>query len=43
MGTHFPAMSLVEVKALLEPGAKIEIEAMAVIESDALTPESVEA
>lgn len=31
MGKHFPAMALVEVKALLEPGAKVEIEAMAVI------------
>jgi enamine deaminase RidA (YjgF/YER057c/UK114 family) len=31
LGKHFPAMALVEVKALLEPGAKVEIEAMAVI------------
>ena len=31
MGKHFPAMALVEVKALLEVGAKVEIEAMAVI------------
>ncbi|MBL8152392.1 MAG: RidA family protein, partial [Blastocatellia bacterium] len=31
MGKHFPAMALVEVKALLEPNAKVEIEAMAVI------------
>lgn len=31
MGKHFPAMSLVEVKALLEPGAKVEIEATAVL------------
>lgn len=31
MGRHFPAMSLVEVKALLEPGAKVEIEATAVL------------
>jgi enamine deaminase RidA (YjgF/YER057c/UK114 family) len=31
MGRHFPAMSLVEVKGLLEPGAKVEIEATAVI------------
>ena len=29
MGEHFPAMTLVEVKALLEPGAKIEIEGLA--------------
>lgn len=31
MGKHFPAMSFVEVKALLEPGAKVEIEATAVV------------
>jgi len=31
MGRHFPAMSLVEVAALLEPGAKVEIEATAVL------------
>lgn len=31
MGKHFPAMALVEVKALLEPSAKVEIEAMAII------------
>jgi enamine deaminase RidA (YjgF/YER057c/UK114 family) len=31
MGTHFPAMTLVEVKSLLEPGARVEIEATAVI------------
>lgn len=31
MGKHFPAMALVEVKALLEPDAKVEIEAMAII------------
>jgi enamine deaminase RidA (YjgF/YER057c/UK114 family) len=31
MGKHFPAMALVEVKDLLDPGAKIEIEATAVI------------
>jgi enamine deaminase RidA (YjgF/YER057c/UK114 family) len=29
MGKHFPAMSLVEVKALLEPGAMVEIEGLA--------------
>jgi enamine deaminase RidA (YjgF/YER057c/UK114 family) len=32
MGKHFPAMTLVEVKGLLEPGARVEIEATAVIE-----------
>lgn len=31
MGRHFPAMALVEVKALLEDGAQVEIEAVAVI------------
>ncbi|MCS6886123.1 MAG: RidA family protein [Acidobacteriota bacterium] len=31
MGKHFPAMSLLEVKSLLEPNAKVEIEATAVI------------
>jgi enamine deaminase RidA (YjgF/YER057c/UK114 family) len=29
MGDHFPAMTLVEVSSLLEPGAKVEIEGMA--------------
>ena len=31
MGRHFPAMALVEVRGLLEPGAKVEIEAMAAV------------
>jgi enamine deaminase RidA (YjgF/YER057c/UK114 family) len=31
MGRHYPAMALVEVKSLLEDGAKVEIEATAVI------------
>ena len=31
MGRHFPAMALVEVSALLEEGALVEIEATAVI------------
>ena len=31
MGTHYPAMTLVEVSALLEDSAKVEIEAIAVI------------
>jgi enamine deaminase RidA (YjgF/YER057c/UK114 family) len=31
MGRHYPAMSLVEVSALLEDGAKVEIEATAVL------------
>jgi enamine deaminase RidA (YjgF/YER057c/UK114 family) len=32
MGSHYPAMTLVEVKGLLEDGAKVEIEATAVIQ-----------
>lgn len=31
IGCHYPAMSVVEVKGLVEPGAKLEIEATAVI------------
>jgi len=31
MGRHYPAMSLVQVKGLVEVGAKVEIEATAVI------------
>ena len=31
IGRHYPAMVLVEVKSLLEPGAKVEIEAMALL------------
>ena len=31
MGRHYPAMALVEVKALLEPGAKVEIEGTAAL------------
>ena len=31
IGRHFPAMSAVEVKALMEPGAVVEIEATAVV------------
>jgi enamine deaminase RidA (YjgF/YER057c/UK114 family) len=31
MGKHFPAMTLVEVKSLLEDDAKVEIEAVALI------------
>jgi enamine deaminase RidA (YjgF/YER057c/UK114 family) len=31
MGKHFPAMAVVGVSALLEPGAKVEIEATAVV------------
>ncbi|MBI3001159.1 MAG: RidA family protein [Deltaproteobacteria bacterium] len=31
MGKHFPTMTLVEVKSLYEPGAKVEIEGLAVL------------
>ncbi|MCB1057301.1 MAG: RidA family protein [Acidobacteria bacterium] len=31
MGRHFPAMALVEVNALVDPGAVVEIEATAVL------------
>jgi enamine deaminase RidA (YjgF/YER057c/UK114 family) len=31
MGKHYPAMALLEIQALLEPGAKVEIEATAAI------------
>ena len=31
MGRHYPAMALLEVAGLLEPGAKVEISALAVV------------
>ena len=31
LGKHYPAMSVVQVVALMEPAAKVEIEATAVI------------
>ncbi len=34
IGRHFPAMSVVQVAALIEAGAKVEIEATAVIPDD---------
>ena len=34
MGKHFPTMALVEVKALLEPGAQVEIQGLAVLPAD---------
>jgi enamine deaminase RidA (YjgF/YER057c/UK114 family) len=33
MGDHYPPMTLVEVRALLEPGARVEIEATAVLDA----------
>jgi enamine deaminase RidA (YjgF/YER057c/UK114 family) len=35
MGAHYPAMTLVRVAGLLEEGAKVEIEATAVVPEDA--------
>ena len=34
MGRHYPAMALVEVKRLLDPGALVEIEATAVLPAE---------
>lgn len=34
MGRHYPTMALVEVSALLEPDAKVEIQALAVLPPD---------
>jgi enamine deaminase RidA (YjgF/YER057c/UK114 family) len=34
LGRHFPAMSVVEVSALMESQAKVEIEATAVLAAD---------
>ena len=31
MGEHYPAMALIEIKGLLDPAAKVEIEATAVL------------
>jgi enamine deaminase RidA (YjgF/YER057c/UK114 family) len=33
IGRHFPAMSVVVVKGLIEPGARVEIEATAIVPS----------
>lgn len=38
MGRHYPAMALLEVRSLLEPGALVEIEATAVIPGVPDTP-----
>jgi enamine deaminase RidA (YjgF/YER057c/UK114 family) len=35
VGRHYPAMAVVQVVALIEPAAKIEIETTAVIPSEA--------
>ena len=32
IGNHYPAMALVEVKALVDPAAVVEVEATAVVE-----------
>lgn len=39
IGRHYPAMSVVEVQGLVEPGAKVEIEATAVIPDSEPVPE----
>ena len=40
LGRHFPAMSVVVVAGLLEPGAEVEIEATAVVPSESGTAPS---
>jgi enamine deaminase RidA (YjgF/YER057c/UK114 family) len=42
MGRHYPAMALVEVRALVEDLAKVEIEAIAVIDTAQSSDESTE-
>jgi enamine deaminase RidA (YjgF/YER057c/UK114 family) len=42
MGRHYPAMALVEVRALVEDLAKVEIEAIAVIDRAQSSDESTE-
>src|SRR5919206_3458145 len=39
MGRHFPAMTMVEVSALIEPEAKVEVETTAVVPSDPRLPQ----
>ena len=34
MGSHYPAMTLTEVGALADTGARVEIEATAVLDDD---------
>src|SRR6476659_5574025 len=38
MGRHYPAMSLVKVAGLLEPGAMVEIEGVAVLPEGSMRP-----
>lgn len=38
LGKHYPAMSLVKVAGLLEPGAKVEIEGIAILPPAVPTP-----
>ena len=38
IGRHYPAMALVEVKGLLEPGAKVEVQGLAVLPAPAEPP-----
>jgi enamine deaminase RidA (YjgF/YER057c/UK114 family) len=40
MGNHYPTMTMVEVAALIEDAAKVEIEATAVIPDDVESPAS---
>jgi len=35
LGRHFPAMALIEISSLLDPGAKVEIQALAVLPAQA--------
>lgn len=42
MGRHYPAMALVEVAALLEPEAKVEIQALAALPAEVDGAESEE-
>ena len=39
MGRHFPAMTLVQVAALVEPEARVEIEALALLPEESLDGE----
>jgi len=36
LGKHFPAMALVQVAGLVDPGAKVEIQALAVVQVDSV-------